>query len=697
MPSRRSPLARVLKATAIRAVAAAYKSLVGLGASPADEWNEQLREVIEASPAGMLVVDGEGRIVLINAEIERLFGYSRTDLVGDRVDVLVPAAVRAQHMRRRLEFARQPKQRLMGGGRALHGVRKDGSEFALEIGLSPLHTKGGAFVIVSVVDISERERTAAERERVLAQERKQNLELEQRVEERTAALRTTLSDQQARERWFSTTMRSIADAVVSVDRKGAIAFMNPAAGRLLGASFAEVTGRPARALIHIVDPERGEPVECPLERVLREQKAVQLAEATLKLPGSQLQIADSAAPVVDNGELLGAVMVFRDVTAARAAEKQLAVAERMASLGTLAAGVAHEINNPLFVVMANADFIMERLEALSTHIDRALGDEMARAQRDLLSAAARIRQIVSDLKTFSRPEGGTGASCDLHDAVAWAVRATAHEFRGRAAVLVDSGPVSPVAADETRIGQILVNLLLNAAQAIPPGHAETNRVTVTTRTDQLGNALIDISDTGPGMPPSLVARIFEPFFTTKPVGVGTGLGLAICRGLVGSVGGELWVHSRLGVGSTFHVRLPTAREAQRATLPSLQARARSRARVLLVDDDELVLHAIARALSAHTVVTQSDPRSALALLSVDHEFDVILCDMLMPGLTGVQFYDALLRQNPTLARRLVFMTGGIAEGSAAELLASVPNERLQKPFGAGELEAAVQRILSDQQ
>jgi two-component system, sensor histidine kinase PdtaS len=203
--------------TTRRVLSAAYSAWVGRTGLLSENGDAQLRDVIEASPAGMLVVDGDGRIVLINAEIERIFGYGRGELVGHPVELLLPASARQAHARRRLSFTREPKRRPMGDGRALHGVRKDGREVSLEIGLNPFHDRSGDPVIASVIDVGDRLRSEAERERRLAQVRALNTELEQRVEQRTAALRAALSEQQGRERWFSTTMRSIADAVVSVD------------------------------------------------------------------------------------------------------------------------------------------------------------------------------------------------------------------------------------------------------------------------------------------------------------------------------------------------------------------------------------------------------------------------------------------------------------------------------------------------
>ena len=511
----------------------------------------------------------------------------------------------------------------------------------------------------------------------------------------------------ARERWFSTTVRSIADAVIAVDLAGKITFMNPAAETLVAMPLAEAQGRSAHEVLRLLDSDARLKLDTPLDRALRERRPIEVPEAVLENGGqSQRIIADSAAPVVDNGEMLGAVMVFRDVTEQKRLQKQLEIADRLASLGTMAAGVAHEINNPLSVVVANAGLVLEELENLSplspsatTPERRAHAlEEAMDMQRQVLSAASRIARIVSDLGAFSRPEPQESGSVDVRDAVEWALRSTAHEFRHRARLVTKVQKVPRVEADETRLGQVLVNLLINAAHAIAPGSADSNEVSVATRVDEAGRVIIEVSDTGTGIGPEHLSRIFEPFFTTKPVGTGTGLGLSICHGIVASMGGTLTVQSRVGEGTTFALDLPASKEQEPS--PSLfpePVAVECRGRVLIIDDEEMVLNALARILGGQEVLSTTRARDALDRLEHDDRFDIIFCDLMMPSMTGIQFYEELLRKRPDLAQRVVFLTGGAMTSTASEFLRVVPNGCVQKPFGVRDLRAMVQQILSAKQ
>ncbi|MEO7037915.1 MAG: response regulator [Polyangiaceae bacterium] len=510
----------------------------------------------------------------------------------------------------------------------------------------------------------------------------------------------------ARERWFSTTVRSIADAVITVDLAGKITFMNPPAESLVTLTLEQARGRPAREVLRLLDIKSLIQQETPLDRALRERKTVEVSEAILETGGDLSKIiADSAAPVVDNGELLGAVMVFRDVTEQKRLQKQLEVADRLASLGTMAAGVAHEINNPLSVVFGNAGLVLEELiGALSAPVPGAVGEqqhahaikEAIDMQREILSAASRITRIVADLGAFSRPELQASGSIDVRAAIEWALRSTAQEFRHRARVSTILAKVPRVDADETRLGQVLVNLLINAAHAIAPGSMEANQVTVATRTDDAGCVLIEVSDTGSGIPPELLGKIFDPFFTTKPVGVGTGLGLSICRGIVASMGGELSVESRPTAGTTFRVKLPASAEREPSTPSRSQAAAlERRGRFLIIDDNEMVLNTLARILNHHEIICTTRARDALNQLKDNDRFDLVFCDLMMPSMTGMEFYEELLRVRPELASRVVFLTGGATTSKAAEFLRIVPNERVQKPFEVNDLRAMVQRLLAE--
>ncbi len=246
-----------------------------------------------------------------------------------------------------------------------------------------------------------------------------------------------------------------------------------------------------------------------------------------------------------------------DITDRKRMEAQLLLADRMASVGTLAAGVAHEINNPLACILSNLDFALDELRR-----GAPASDDVLRAIEEAKEGGVRVREIVRDLKTFSRAQAGARQVVDLRKVIESAASLAQNEIRRRARLLLDLGEVPTVLGSEQRIGQVILNLLINAAQAIPDGQVDVNRVEVRTWIGADGRARVEISDTGSGIPPEILGRIFDPFFTTKPVGVGTGLGLAICHGIVTELGGEIAVLSELGKGTTFTVTFPAASDRE---------------------------------------------------------------------------------------------------------------------------------------
>ena len=495
-----------------------------------------------------------------------------------------------------------------------------------------------------------------------------------------------------RERWFSTTLQSIADAVITVDLAGKISFMNPAAETLTGVSSANGIGRPVRDVVRLLDPKQP---ASPLDEVLAQRQTVIVEEAALKHATSANRIiSDSASPVMDDGQMLGAVMVFRDITEQKLLQKQLELADRLASLGTMAAGVAHEVNNPLAVVLANASYALEELrhqQGVDQNYERLA--ETIQALGEIESAASRIARIVAELQAFSRPAQPIGGDADVRSAVEWAVRSTAHVHRYRARIETNIEAVPRVQLDETRLGQILVNLLMNAAHAIAPGQLAKNSVTVDAAT-QGENVVIEVRDTGSGMTPEVLKRVFEPFYTTKAVGVGTGLGLAICHGIVASAGGRLEVESEPGSGTMFRVTLPVAIPGVAVPVVEATVTTERRGRILALDDDPMILQAITRILREHEVVCVEDGRAALAMLDRGERFDMILSDMMMPHMTGMEFYERLLMDHPEDARRVVFVTGGAINSRIADFLSIVPNVCLEKPFDTNALRTLIQQGLA---
>ncbi|WP_211194311.1 two-component regulator propeller domain-containing protein [Pyxidicoccus fallax] len=494
-------------------------------------------------------------------------------------------------------------------------------------------------------------------------------------------------------------------------------------------------------------------------------------------------------------------------------QAQLVQAGRMAAVGQLAAGVGHEINNPLAYIVSNLEHASEEADALARELGdtRAVGSrlrEVSQALREALHGADRVRRIVRDLKTFSRPDDEKQGPVELHAVLDSAVKIAMAELRPRAKLMRDYGDVPKVEGNEARLAQVFLNLLINAAQALPEGRAEENEVRLVTRVAPDGTVMAEVRDTGIGIAPEALSRIFDPFYTTKPQGVGTGLGLSLCHAYVSAMGGTISVESEPGKGSVFRVTLkraapeaevaadaqerraarepwsmPGARGGAREPMPALAAReqgtsresrsmnaeasgergatpARSmdgvwrdasptegepalpggmngaalgatspvatasapaaaeagtasssspaadarvpahepranatpaepgtgaapvRGRVLVVDDDALVSGAIRRTLSRENdVEVMVSARQALAQLSLpEPRYDVVLCDLMMPEMTGMDLFDALVQTAPRVAERVVFITGGAFTPAARTFLDRVENTRVEKPF-----------------
>jgi ligand-binding sensor domain-containing protein/signal transduction histidine kinase/CheY-like chemotaxis protein len=381
-----------------------------------------------------------------------------------------------------------------------------------------------------------------------------------------------------------------------------------------------------------------------------------------------------------------------NMRALRETQAQLVQAGRMAAVGTLAAGVGHEINNPLAYIVSNLEFASAELVTLARQAQDGPGQlgqrlrDMDQVLREALLGTDRVRRIVKDLKTFSRGDEETRGPVDLHAVLDSAAKMVANELRPRARLVKDYGPGACVEGNEARLAQVFLNLLINAAQALPEGHPEQHEVRLVTRV--AGDKVVaEVHDTGCGISAEQQARIFDPFFTTKPVGVGTGLGLALCHAFVTSLGGTIAVQSAPG-RTVFRVTLPASRAAApgvavAAAPPALAESAPVRGRVMVVDDDPLVGSSMRRTLAReHDVDVLMSSRQALeVLLSPEAaRYDVVLCDLMMPELTGMELYAQLEADAPAVAARLVFVTGGAFTSGAQSFLDRVRNERLEKPF-----------------
>jgi nitrogen-specific signal transduction histidine kinase/CheY-like chemotaxis protein len=372
---------------------------------------------------------------------------------------------------------------------------------------------------------------------------------------------------------------------------------------------------------------------------------------------------------------------------------ELVATDCLASLGTLASGVAHEINNPLAAVIANVELALDDIKRLDIEEGK---QELLEELEDAREAAHRVRQIVRDLRLFSRAEEDRRDLVDVREVLESTLRMAWNEIRHRAKLVKAFDDVPPVDANESRLGQVFLNLVLNAVHAIDAGRAESNEIRVSTSLEG-SEVVIEVKDSGAGMTEDVEARIFEPFFSARPTGGGRGLGLPVAQRIVGELGGRIEVRTRPGVGSTFKVRLPaadepTAKPSSDRPPPALPAK---RGRVLVVDDERIVATAVARMLSRdHDVETEEESTRALERIHGGERFDVILCDVMMPNLSGVDFYLEIERIAPEELDKIVFLTGGAFVAQAREFLDNVPNLQLEKPFTPETLREMVSRLLA---
>jgi signal transduction histidine kinase/ActR/RegA family two-component response regulator len=380
----------------------------------------------------------------------------------------------------------------------------------------------------------------------------------------------------------------------------------------------------------------------------------------------------------------------------RAAERQhLAKAGRLVSLDFLAGGIAHQINNALTPMRLSLGRLVSfELSRRPLSVERLHRIELL---QDVREGVARIEHILRELKVFSHTNDSPNRPVDVQALLDVALGLASHEIRHRARLVCDYAAAPLVRAKPAELRQVFLNLLINAVQAIPEGEVHVNEIRVTTRTDDHRRAVIEIKDSGTGIPPDVTARVFEPFFTTRAEGKGLGLGLAVARDIVSAQGGEITIDSVVGKGTTVRVALPPCAEDWAS--PEVPDEPRpapavfsNRRRILILDDDRPVAAALALELEAHDVVVAGSGREALEILRRDKEFDLILCDLMMPEISGMDVYEALRLIDPTLLSRMVLMTGGAFTTRARQFISKVDTPLIEKPFHPGQLNEIVQAL-----
>lgn len=400
--------------------------------------------------------------------------------------------------------------------------------------------------------------------------------------------------------------------------------------------------------------------------------------------------ADEGVPLVEG--------IGQDVTDELETRKQLVHTDRLASLGALAAGVAHEINNPAAFILLGTQQLGRLLQQLPPD-DNAGGPRarMIEVVGDLHDGVQRIAQIVGELRLFARiPESAVSTPVDVNRLITSALTLTQAVVKSRAKVELDLGELPPLPGDHARLGQVFVNLLVNAAQAIPAGAPERHTVRVETR-EESGSVVVRVQDTGVGIAEEHLSRVFDPFFTTKGPGDGTGLGLTISMDLVRRAGGTIEVQSQPGVGTTFTITLPVRRTVVSSTPPKRRrTEPPSGGRVLVVEDEQALAIALSRGLSPRFHVDHvSDGIRAFERLTRDDApyYDAVLCDLRIPGMDGQTLYDATRTAKPQQATQFVFLTGGAITDEHVQFLRACGRPVLEKPFRMEELDEVLARVI----
>jgi two-component system cell cycle sensor histidine kinase/response regulator CckA len=757
--------------------------------------------LLEAAPDAMVCVAADGRIVLVNAQTERLFGYGRDELVGQLVEMLVPDAVRDIHPSRRAGYVADPRPRPMGAGMELAGRRRDGTTFPAEISLSAIETEEGILVSAAVRDVTQRQlaaETAAqlasiiqsshdavigktldqvitswnpgaerlygytaaevtgrhidilipaedrEREAAVVAAVAQGARADQyqtrrlRKDGTTVEVSLTLSpiadrtgtivgvatvardvtERQRADARFRGLMEAAPDAMVCVDRDGRIALVNAQTERLFGYRRDELTGQPVEMLVPdqvrgLHPAHRAGYVADPRPRPM----GVGMQLAGRRRDGSTFP-AEVSLAAMDTDEGLLVTAVVRDVTerleiaAERERlhtqterdklERQLHQSQRLESLGQLAGGVAHDFNNLLGVISNYAAFAGEEVaRQLPGGRGQGIRDDIAQVQQ----AAGRAAGLTHQLLAFARQEMIRPRVLNLNDVVRSVEQLLIRTLGEHVELITDlAAGLPPVLADPGQVEQVLVNLAVNARDAMPRGGTLVIQTASTTIDDTAGQdqtppgqyVALKVSDTGTGIPRHVLDRVFEPFFTTKPKGEGTGLGLATVYGIITQAGGHVRIYSEPGLGTSLTALLPvTGQDPAPAAPPSAEPR-QGHGQAILVVEDEPALREVTRRIldrnGYHVVAAASGAEALDILASRLDQIDVLLTDVIMPRMQGKELADKVRILQP--AALVVFMSGytqGLLGAQGLE-----PGVHLiEKPFSETTLLDKLHEVLSD--
>lgn len=616
------------------------------------ESERHMRNILEASVDAVIVCDEKDRVRFCNSAAHRMFHRSSLGNGNHSLPDLLTEASRSQYTRLK-RVAPDPDQGLA----VLWAVRGDGTVFPVEVSVGRFDTPAGQNRVLVLRDITRRVQT---------QESLNHMN-------RRAELILSFAGQ----------------GIFALDHTGMLTFVNPAAATFVGYEVDDLVGRPLHEVLHHSEAD-GTLVaweECPINATLTDGIARHIYDDIFwRKDGTYFPVEYASHPIREAGEIAGAVVTFHDISVRKRAQERLQAASHLVALGELVAGIAHELNNPLSVVMGFSQLLRRQ----------DLPEPIAGDVERIYTEASRAAKVMNNLLSFARKHEPERRYINIANAIERVLELKEYDLRvNNIQVKTRVDPRLPwTMADEHQIVQVLLNIVTNAEQAIIEARGG-GTLTITAR--KVGKRiLLKCTDNGMGVPPAHKDRIFDPFFTTKEAGKGTGLGLSICYGIVQAHGGDIWAESFPGKGTSIFVELPILGPHSQSPTSDPPMPRKGRGRVLVVDDEALQTELLSEALSrtGHIVDVARDGEEGWRTIQ-RRAYDCIIMDMKMPGTSGKDLFARLNARHPDLARRVVFVTGDTLNAETQRMIQEAGNRWLSKPYNLEELENLVQACLTE--
>jgi PAS domain S-box-containing protein len=623
---------------------------------------ERYRTVLEEMEEAYYELNLAGNLTFFNDALVRKGGRSREELMGMGYKKYTPA--------KDLERVYKAFNQVYKTGKPLKGIplqviRDDGTIISSEDTILPLRNKVGEIIGFRGVshDVTER---------------LQMMEALRRSEER-----------------YRTMLDEMEEAYYEVDLTGNFTFFSDALCRQLGYSREEIMGLSYRVY---TPPENAKKVFEVYNTVYRTGEPLKsFASSQIKKDGTRVYTEDSIFPLRDEeGKIIGFRGISRDVTdrkqrdeERKQLEQKAQFASRLASVGELASGVAHEINNPLTAVIGYAHLLLDRKD---------IPADIKRDVEVINEGAQRVAGIIKKLLVFARQTKPERTYVDVNEIINTTLELRAYSLQSNnIKVILQLNPELPMTvADPGQLQQVFLNLIMNAETEVKLVHGGGK---LSIRTEQIGdNIRVSFKDNGLGIAKENLERIFNPFFTTRKVGQGTGLGLSVCHGIVTEHKGRIWAESQLGKGASFIVELPIVNESKQLEMPEpvvRETRKAVKARILVVDDETVIQQFVSQILTeeGHEVEAVDSAEDALEEVN-NKKYQAIMLDIKMPGMSGIELYQHFQKTSPPLADKVVFITGDVMGPRTIAFLSKTKAPYIIKPFDATQLKAEINRILT---